>query len=146
MAAATWADRMTDVTKVIVNLAASGGGSDGLSDAITVNAGILDENIQIATTAPGVVTVTGLASVVEIQNFDGSDQLIINTGGGNNVVDGSDLDVGVELLVNGGDGNDVVTGGDGTDTFMLGLGHNSVFASLGHDIVSSTGGQLDIFI
>jgi Ca2+-binding RTX toxin-like protein len=136
----------TDVTRIAINLAASGGGSDGQPDTITVNAGVLDDNIQIVTTAPGMVTVTGLASVIEIQNFDGTDQLIINAGGGNDVIDASDLDVGIELLVNGGDGNDVVTGGDGTDIFMLGLGHNSIFASPGNDIVSSTGGQLDIFI
>ena len=135
----------TDVTRVVVNLAAGGGGGDGQLDTITVNARTGIDNIQIVTTAPGVVTITGLASVVEIRNFEGADRLIINTLGGDDVVDASALDVGLAFIVDTGDGNDTVTGGDGRDVFMLGLGLNTVFVSPGGDVVSSAGGTINIF-
>jgi len=136
----------TDVTRVVVNLAASAGGGDGQLDTVTVNAGALGDNIQIVTTAPGIVTVAGLASAVEIRNFEGADRLVVNTGDGDDVIDASGLGVGIALFVNAGAGNDVVTGGAGTDTFTLGLGNNSVFASPGNDIVSSAGGNISIFM
>jgi Ca2+-binding RTX toxin-like protein len=135
----------TDVTRVVVNLAASGGGGDGQTDTITVNARTIGDNIQIVTTAPGVVTVTGLASVVEIRNFEAIDRLIINTLGGDDTIDASGLDVGLAFLADTGDGNDTVTGGDGRDVFMLGLGLNTVFVSPGGDVVSSAGGSISIF-
>ena len=70
----------TDVTRVIVNLAAATGGADGLADTVTVNATGLGDNITVTMNASGAILVNGLFTVVEIRNFDARDRLIINTG------------------------------------------------------------------
>ena len=136
----------TDVTRVILNLAASGGGADGLVDTVTVNATGLGDNIIVTRNASGTILVNGLFTVVEIRNFDAKDKLVINTGVGNDTIDASALDVGLAFVVDAGDGDDTVTGGIGTDIFILGLGNNTVFASPGGDIVSSAGGTIAIFM
>jgi Ca2+-binding RTX toxin-like protein len=134
----------TDVTKVIVNLAASGGGGDGQADTITLNARAIGDNIQIVTTAPGIVTVTGLASVVEIRNFESIDRLVINGLDGDDVIDATG--VAIPLTIIGGIGNDSIKGGIGADVFVTGPGDNIVFWTPGPDFVDSTGGTVTVFI
>jgi Ca2+-binding RTX toxin-like protein len=134
----------TSVTRVILNLAGNSGVADGLADTITVNATALGDNIQIAVTAPGVVTLTGLTAAIEIRNFDAKDKLIINAGDGNDTIDATGI--GLALTVFGGIGDDTVTGGSAFDTFILGAGNNSVFRSLGGDFVDSAGGTTTLFI
>ena len=117
----------TDVTRVIVNLAAATGGADGLADTITVNATGLGDNVTVTMNASGAILVNGLFTVVEIRNFDTKDRLIINTGTGEDVINASALDPDIVFQVNAGDGNDTLTGHDGIDIFECGLGVNSVF-------------------
>jgi len=135
----------TDVTRVIVNLAASNGAADGLADTVTVNATGLGDNVTVTMNASGAILVNGLFTVVEIRNFDAKDRLIINTGTGDDVINASALDPDIVFQVNAGDGNDTLTGHDGIDIFELGLGVNSVFVTPGGDIVSSAGGVINIF-
>ena len=135
----------TDVTRVIVNLAASTGGADGLADTVTVNATGLGDNITVTMSASGFILVNGLFTVVEIRNFDAKDRLIINTGTGDDVINAAALDPDIVFQVNAGDGNDTLTGHDGIDIFECGLGVNSVFVSDGNDYVSSAGGVINIF-
>ena len=130
----------TDVTRVIVNLAAATGGADGLADTVTVNATGLGDNVTVTMNASGAILVNGLFTVVEIRNFDAKDRLIINTGAGDDVINASALDPDIVFQVNAGDGNDTLTGHDGIDIFECGLGVNSVFVSPGNDYVSSAGG------
>ena len=87
---------------------------------------------------------TGLASVVEIRNFEGTDRLIINAGDGNDVIDATGI--GMALTINGGIGDDTVTGGDGPDIILPGAGINTVFWTPGPDFLDSSGGTTTVFI
>jgi hypothetical protein len=71
----------TDVTKVAINLAGSGGAADGLVDTVTINATGVADTITFTVSPSGVLTVNGLSAAVEIRNFDAKDQLVINTPG-----------------------------------------------------------------
>jgi hypothetical protein len=84
----------TDVTKVVLNLAGNSGAADGLADIVTVNATAALDSMLVSLTAPGVITITGLAWTVEIRNFDSLDKLVINGGIGNDTIDAASLPCG----------------------------------------------------
>jgi len=107
----------TDVTRVVLELAGSGGGGDGQADIVTIDATAIGDNVDVSTTAPGIVTVTGLSCTVEIRNFESVDQLVINGLAGAELFDSTDLDAGIALVVNGGDGLDNLVGGDADEVF-----------------------------
>jgi Ca2+-binding RTX toxin-like protein len=134
----------TDVTRVIVNLAASGGGGDGFADTVTINATTLGDILDIAATSSSIVTVTGLFTTVEIRNFEAIDRLIINAGDGNDTIDATGA--ALSLTIFGGIGDDTMTGGTGRDQFFTGAGLNTVFWSPGPDFIDSTGGTATVFI
>ena len=91
------------------------------------------------------MTVTGLASVVEIRNFESIDRLIINTLGGDDVVDASALDVGLAFIVDTGAATTPSPAATAPTSSCWVLGLNTVFVSPGGDIVSSAGGTISIF-
>ena len=134
----------TGVTKVVINLAGAGGSADNLADTITLNATSAAENILIAVTAPGVVTVTGLAAVLEIRGFDALDKLFINAGDGNDTINGAG--VGIALVIDAGPGNDSLTGGNLFDILNGGLGDDFFFRSPGGDFIIPGGGIDTAFI
>jgi Ca2+-binding RTX toxin-like protein len=134
----------TDVTAIVLDLAAAAGGADGAMDTVTINGTAGDNVIQVTATAPGVLTVSGLAWTVEIRNFDAIDRLIINALGGNDTING--LGAGMTLFLNGGDGNDQLTGGTAFDTLNGGTGDDFFFRSPGGDLVIGGGGNDTMFI
>jgi Ca2+-binding RTX toxin-like protein len=134
----------TDVTKVIVNLAASNGAADGFADSVTVNATGLGDILDIAVDPSGSVVLTGLFATVEIRNFDSLDRLIINAGEGNDTIDATG--VGIALTIFGGNGNDSLTGGNAFDTLDGGLGDDMFFRSPGGDLILGGGGNDMAFI
>jgi Ca2+-binding RTX toxin-like protein len=128
----------TDVTNLIVNLAASGGGADAFADTITINALAIGDILNVDVNASGFVVVTGLFTTVEIRNFDSRDRLIINAGDGNDTIDATGA--GIPLIINGGLGNDSLTGGNAFDTLDGGPGNDLFFRSPGGDLILSGGG------
>jgi len=73
--------------------------------------------------------------VVAAQGFESLDQLIINTLGGDDVVDSTALNVAGAFVADGGEGNDILIGGDGIETFLGGLGDDVLIGGLGIDIL-----------
>jgi Ca2+-binding RTX toxin-like protein len=120
----------TDVTTVQINLAASNGLGDGVVDTVTIN-GTAGADIITLTNSGTSVTVTGLAYQILITGFEPGDQLVINTLGGNDTVDGDALDVNVAFTANGGEDNDTLLGGAAADT---------LFGDNGNDFLQGNGG------
>ena len=88
----------TDVEHVSVDLAAIGGGGDGLQDRIVVNGSDHNDAITVAGDAQR-VTVSGLAATVEILHPEAAqDRLEINTLAGNDTVSSAGLAAGVLAL------------------------------------------------
>jgi hypothetical protein len=131
----------TDVTKVAIDLQASGGGGDGQADTVIVNAGGGNDQISVAQNGSQLV-VGGLAAqitvdgaepandVVRINGNGGTDTTTINGGNGTETFSISangafvrvsridapsfNLDVGTEnLVINANGGDDVITAGNG---------------------------------
>ncbi len=127
----------TDVTEIVVDLAAVPGGvtPDTKVDFVTIGGTAANDQIKIASVGNQIVT-TGLPDLVALIHGAKSDILTINGLGGDDFIDASLLlpgkislqmagGLGEDLFV-GSAGNDTVTGGDGDDTALLGLG-NDVF-------------------
>jgi Ca2+-binding RTX toxin-like protein len=127
----------TDVTRVAIDLAgAAVGGGDGAVDTIIINATNGDD-LVLVTGADGTISVLGLDTQVDIFHFEaGVDRLIINTLGGNDVIEGSGLGAGLALIADGGDGDDVLVGGDANDTLFGGAGDDVLVGGLGVDILN----------
>ena len=90
----------------------------------------------------GSVSVFGLAALVNIAGFEaGIDRLVINTLGGDDVVEASGLDVGIVFQANGGEGDDVLVGGNGNDTLFGGLGDDVLLGGPGVDVLDGGAGS-----
>ena len=135
----------TDINTVVIDLGATAGGGDGLADTVVLNATAGDDIIGVENVG-GVLKVFGLSSVVEIHDFDiGIDKLVINTLGGDDVVDASTLDASIVFQADGGDGDDVLLGGAGVDTLLGGLGDDVLIGGAGLDILDGGVGSNVIF-
>ena len=130
----------TDVTKVELDLGATGGGADGSADTITINATSGDDVIIIHNDN-GVVSVSGLSADVMIFNIDANDRLVINGLGGDDVIEASGLGTGIQLTANGGDGDDILIGGTGNDTLLGGAGDDVLLGGGGQDILDGGPGD-----
>ena len=135
----------TDVTKVVLNLAGNSGTADNLADIVTINGSATLDSISVTLSAPGVITVSGLAWTVEVRNFDAKDKLVINGGLGNDTIDAITLPAGLTLEVFGGDGNDTIRGSLGNDLLHGGIGDDTMFRSGGLDYFDGGDGLLRIF-
>lgn len=111
---------MSDVVIDLGGVLGSAGG-DNQADTILINATAGDDVITVVN-HNGVVTMSGLTSIVEIANFDATDRLAINGLGGDSadVLIGSD---GADTWL-GGAGDDVLIGGAGLDVLDGGPGDN----------------------
>jgi Ca2+-binding RTX toxin-like protein len=108
----------TDVTQVNINLAGTIGGTDGdgVVDRVIVSATAGDDVITVGL---GAVEITGTAASVAIFGADATDQLIVNGGGGNDVINASGIQAGeISLSLNGATGADVLIGSQGDDMFV----------------------------
>ena len=132
----------TDVTHVTVDLSGSGGGDDGAADNVSVDGSPTDDAVTV--TGSGTTTqVAGLSALVSISGaIAGSDRLIANGLGGNDVVDASGLAASAMLLtLDGGVGDDVLIGGDGDDTILGGDGDDVLVGGPGTDTLDGGTGD-----
>lgn len=106
----------TDTNRVRINLAGTGGAGDGAADTIVLRATAGDDVVVVVGDG-GTVSVFGLATQLVIEGFEASlDRLVIDTLGGDDVVEASGLAAGsIQLSAFGGSGDDVLVGGAGND-------------------------------
>jgi Ca2+-binding RTX toxin-like protein len=112
---------------VVVDLegALGSGVADGQLDTVTIDGRSGDDAITV-TSANGGVAIAGASAPVFIFHADATDQLILNGGAGNDVIDASHLPAGqISLTLNGGAGNDTLIGSQGNDTFVWNPGDGS---------------------
>jgi Ca2+-binding RTX toxin-like protein len=135
----------TDVTDIRLDLGATPGQTgDGQTDTIVVNGTNADDSIVVDDPS-GEVVVTGLAADVRVlgAEADGSDELTVNGGAGDDLIDASGLAAGViDLTLNGGlgadllvgsQGDDFNNGGDGDDLALMGAGDDTFVWNPGDD-------------
>jgi Ca2+-binding RTX toxin-like protein len=139
----------TDVTDVVADLAAVGGGDDGAPDNVITNATNGDDVVSIIGAGPN-AQANGLPALVSVSGaVAGSDRLTVNALAGADVVDATRLAANSALLtLDGGDGDDVLLGGDGNDTLLGGAGDDVLIGGPGIDTIDGGPGDnvvLDAF-
>ncbi len=138
----------TGVTQVAIDLSgvAGSGVGDGAADSVTVNGTAGNDTVQVTGTG-GSVTVAGLPAAVSLIGSEGAnDQLVIDTLGGNDVINAAGLaDGSVQLTIDGGAGNDNATGSQGNDRLIGGDGNDIVNGGRGNDVALLGNGN-DTFI
>jgi Ca2+-binding RTX toxin-like protein len=126
----------TDVKQVAIDLSGTPGTGqgDGQVDTVNVDGTAGDDRISVVSSGSSVV-VNGLAAQVTINGADASaDQLVVNGGAGDDIINASGLRAGqVNLIINGGDGNDTITGSAGNDTVIGGRGNDVASLGAGND-------------
>ncbi len=133
----------TEVTGIAIDLRGPNGGGDGAADTVTVSGTNGADAIDVTGDAGG-INVYGLAA--EIGIFDqeqANDRLVVNGGGGGDLIDASSLEAdGIRLTMNGGlgkdvligsEGGDLVNGGDGDDLALMGAGDDMFVWNPGDD-------------
>ena len=125
----------TGTTQVAIDLSGTPGSGqgDGATDTVNVLGTAGDDHIAIASSGTSVV-VNGLAAQVKISGADATDRLVVNGGGGNDVINAAGLHAGqVSLILNGGDGDDTIVGSAGNDTVNGGRGNDVASLGAGDD-------------
>ena len=132
----------TDLTTVEANLAASGGGDDGASDNVVVNATNADDAVTVTGAGPN-AQVNGLSALVRISGASAvNDRLTVNGLGGDDVIDASAVAAGsIPLTLDGGDGDDVLLGGAGDDVLLGGAGDDVLIGGPGNDTLDGGSGD-----
>jgi Ca2+-binding RTX toxin-like protein len=123
------------------------------NDVIEGQAG--DDTLVVnGSNASDVVTVSSNGSRVLVNfdsgagtmDIDGIENVVINAGGGDDViVAGNGLSALTSLTIDGGAGNDTITGGDGNDTLIGGDGNDVITGGRGNDIALLGNGD-DTFV
>jgi Ca2+-binding RTX toxin-like protein len=121
-----------------IDLAGPTGVGDGQVDTVTVGGRNGDETININSANDGVndlVSVTGSPATVNIYHAEATDRLVVNSLGGDDVINASGLVAGgISLTVNAGQGGDVVIGSQGDDLVNGGDGNDTAFLGAGDDV------------
>jgi Ca2+-binding RTX toxin-like protein len=132
----------TDVTRVALALAATGGGGDGAADTVVANATNGDD-VAVVNGSAGAVSVLGLAALIDTTDAEAvNDRLVVDALAGDDVVDASALAAtGIQLTEDGGSGDDVLIGGDGNDTLLGGLGDDVLIGGPGLDVLDGGAGS-----
>ena len=132
----------TGVAEVNLDLSGPGGGGDSQPDSVIVNGSAADDAVFIVGNASGTF-VYGLAAQVNIYGAEtNNDRLVINSVGGNDVVDGSGLQMGgIGLTVDGGENDDIIVGSDGVDVLFGGDGDDVLFGGPGVDVLDGGSGD-----
>lgn len=132
----------TDLTLVNANLAANGGGDDGATDEVVVNATQGDDVVSVNGQARDATAVGLPARVALTGSGPGVDRLTVNARNGDDVVDATAVAAGATLLsLNGGDGDDVLVGGSGNDTISGGVGDDVLVGGGGTDVLDGGAGD-----
>ena len=125
----------TDVRQVDVDLAGSLRGSTGDGQQDQVNVVGTAGNDAISVDQHGnTVTVQGLSAEVRIEHAEATDQLLVQGGAGDDIIDASGLHAGhISLQLQGGDGADTLIGSDGDDLVIGGRGSDVARMGRGND-------------
>jgi Ca2+-binding RTX toxin-like protein len=132
----------TDLTPggVLVDLAGTLGGTtgDGQVDTVTANGTAGDDAIRLFSFTSGEfaggIGITGTPAGIVVTHQDAFDQLTVNGGAGNDVIDASGVLAGtMALTINGGAGNDLIVGSQGNDTVVGGQGNDTALLGAGND-------------
>ncbi len=126
----------TDLTSVVAELAAVGGGDDASPDSVVAH----------GTNGEDVVTVSGTGSNAQVQGLSarvslsgavaGSDRVTVRGLAGDDVVDATTLSATAALLtLEGGVGDDILIGGAGNDTLLGGAGDDILIGGPGNDTI-----------
>src|SRR5262249_21093451 len=128
------------------------GVGDGARDSVTVNGTAGGDAVPIVVVLGNGshVAIGGLFAFVTITGSEGgNDTLTVNTLGGNDLVDASDLAATnatqlIRLTVIGGAGNDILIGSPGPDTFVwnAGDGSDTIDGGAGNDTMVVNGSNL----
>jgi Ca2+-binding RTX toxin-like protein len=107
--------------------------ADAATDTVIVTGTSVADAVKIASSGSDVV-VTGLSAEVTVSHASTNDLLTINTLGGDDVIDASQLGAGrLNLTINGGAGNDTITGSAGNDVINGGQGSDVALMGAGND-------------
>jgi Ca2+-binding RTX toxin-like protein len=126
----------TDLTRsgIAIDLSDATGVADGQVDTVTVNGSDAGDRINISLVSD-FVSITGSPAMVAILHADATDQLIVNGGGGDDVIDASALAAGhMSLTLNGGVGADTLIGSAGADLVLGGDGNDVASLGAGNDV------------
>ena len=132
----------TDVTNVVSDLAAIGGGDDALPDNVVVHGTNGDDVASIAGAGPN-AQVGGLSALVSVAGASGvTDRLTVNALAGDDVIDATAVTTSAMLLtLDGGEGSDVLLGGAGNDTLLGGPGDDVLIGGPGSDTIDGGTGD-----
>jgi Ca2+-binding RTX toxin-like protein len=141
---------LTGLNTVNLDLSADAVVGDNQPDAVVINGSNSDDVSQISSVG---TTITAVVSFIPFVNITGSegglDTLTVNTLGGNDIVDASDLAATnasqlIKLSIIGGAGDDSLTGSQGFDTFVWnpGDGNDSIDGGAGEDTMVFNGSEV----
>ncbi len=153
----------TAVKQVAIDLSGFDGNGDLAFDRVTVDGTAGNDHVTVSS-ANGVVTMTGLPAQVTVSHGELDDEIQINGGAGNDVIDASGVQSGNSHmtldgsagndtitggadgdLIFGGDGHDVLKGGSGADTIDGGTGNDTIIGGIGDDVLGGGDGA-DTFV
>jgi Ca2+-binding RTX toxin-like protein len=137
----------TKVRNVALDISSRGAGDSDSRDTVVVEGTATADIINVAGAADE-VSVTRLNSAVTVLGAEQDlDKLIVNSLGGDDIVDASAVLAGVNLLtLDGGIGIDTLTGGHGNDQLIGGSGNDTVFGGEGDDtLIWNPGDANDVF-
>jgi Ca2+-binding RTX toxin-like protein len=120
----------TAMAQVNIDLAvpSASGTGDNQTDTIVVNGTATNDVITVFHEGGG-IAVLGLQAQVHIVGSEATDQLRINAGDGDDIVEASTFPAGaISLTADGGEGNDVLTGSPGNDALHGGAGDDVLIA------------------
>ena len=132
----------TDVTKVNVDLGATGGGGDGAADTVSIDGTGNADTVHV-TGGPGTVDANGLATSLSVTGGEAAnDRLIVNGLGGDDAVEAAGVAAGaIALTLDGGEGADILVGGAGNDTLLGGAGDDVLIGGPGLDVLDGGTGS-----
>jgi Ca2+-binding RTX toxin-like protein len=132
----------TDVTGVVADLAAGGGGDDTQPDGVSVTGTNGDDVVSVVGAGPD-ASVNGLSARVTVAGGSAvNDRLTVNALAGDDVLDASGVAAGSVLLtLDGGDNSDVLLGGNGDDTLLGGDGDDVLLGGAGTDTIDGGPGD-----
>jgi Ca2+-binding RTX toxin-like protein len=132
----------TDVTGVVADLAAGGGGDDTQPDNVSVTGTNGDDVVSVVGAGPD-ASVNGLSAGVTVAGASAvNDRLTVNALAGDDVLDASGVAAGSVLLtLDGGDNGDVLLGGAGDDTLLGGNGDDVLIGGAGTDTIDGGPGD-----
>jgi Ca2+-binding RTX toxin-like protein len=124
----------------LVDLAGTlgGAGGDGAVDTVTANGTAGNDAMRLFSINGGPLNggigIVGTPAGVVVLHQEGTDQLIVNGGAGNDLIDASAVVAGsVSLTLNGGIGNDTIIGSQGDDLVIGGFGNDVALLGAGND-------------